>query len=198
MTVVTIRAKLLDAAISLFGIWGYKGVTTRAIAREAGCMEAGLYRHFGNKKKLYSEAIANVAEDSAAKMRDFVVDHFGKRMARETLIKAAIQCWYTSMSQSGAKLLLYVNLNDENHRQLAEGVFRKIVEVILDALGEERADKKRAKARAEALLMQLLVARCKYPGDSGLKKVDVDEWLRIEEQVRHHDRRSRPAGLRVS
>jgi AcrR family transcriptional regulator len=44
------RKKILQATIGLMKIKGFKGVTTRAIAREAGVNETTLFRHFGSKK----------------------------------------------------------------------------------------------------------------------------------------------------
>lgn len=47
------RKKLLTAALELFAQLGYRGTTTRAIARQAGVSEALLFRHFSTKEELY-------------------------------------------------------------------------------------------------------------------------------------------------
>ncbi|MFG2984464.1 TetR/AcrR family transcriptional regulator [Streptomyces sp. NPDC048258] len=45
--------RLLDAAETLMRTSGLASATTKAIAREAGCSEAALYKHFANKEELF-------------------------------------------------------------------------------------------------------------------------------------------------
>ncbi|MEV7562731.1 helix-turn-helix domain-containing protein [Streptomyces sp. NPDC089795] len=45
--------RLLDAAEKLMRTSGLANATTKAIAREAGCSEAALYKHFANKEELF-------------------------------------------------------------------------------------------------------------------------------------------------
>src|SRR6185436_14740523 len=47
------RKRLQTAALELFSQQGYRGTTTRAIARHAGVSEALLFRHFASKEDLY-------------------------------------------------------------------------------------------------------------------------------------------------
>lgn len=53
------RAKLLQAAMLVFAETGYAGATTRAIAGRAGVNEVTLFRHFGSKADLMTEALAS-------------------------------------------------------------------------------------------------------------------------------------------
>jgi AcrR family transcriptional regulator len=47
-----LRRRLLDAASRLFGEFGYERVSIRSIAREAGCSQMAMYRHFPDKEAL--------------------------------------------------------------------------------------------------------------------------------------------------
>lgn len=47
------RKKLQNAALDLFAQQGFRGTTTREIARRAGVSEALLFRHFPSKQELY-------------------------------------------------------------------------------------------------------------------------------------------------
>lgn len=47
------RKELLTAALELFARQGYRGTTTKEIARRAGVSEALLFRHFPSKEDLY-------------------------------------------------------------------------------------------------------------------------------------------------
>ena len=56
------RGKILLAAIGLFSKRGFRGTTTREIARRAGISEDLLFRHFPNKKKLCEAILAQRME----------------------------------------------------------------------------------------------------------------------------------------
>jgi len=47
------RARLIDAALDVFGRLGFEGATTRQIAKEAGANLAAIVYHFGGKEALY-------------------------------------------------------------------------------------------------------------------------------------------------
>ncbi|HEV3049135.1 MAG TPA: TetR/AcrR family transcriptional regulator [Longimicrobium sp.] len=53
-----VRDRLLHAALRVFEEAGSRGATTRRIAAEAGVNEITLFRHFGSKSVLLSEALA--------------------------------------------------------------------------------------------------------------------------------------------
>jgi AcrR family transcriptional regulator len=58
-----VREKLLQAALRVFQETGSRGATTRRIAAEAGVNEITLFRHFGSKAALLSEALQAAARD---------------------------------------------------------------------------------------------------------------------------------------
>ncbi len=47
------RAQILQTAIKLFSENGFRGTTTKKIAKKAGISEAMVFRHFRNKEELY-------------------------------------------------------------------------------------------------------------------------------------------------
>jgi AcrR family transcriptional regulator len=49
--------RIIDAAARIFAEKGFSGATTRTIAAAANVNEVTLFRHFGNKKKLYEEMV---------------------------------------------------------------------------------------------------------------------------------------------
>lgn len=51
------RLQILRSAIKVFAQHTYHGATTRGIAEEAGVTEALIYRYFGSKRVLFTEAI---------------------------------------------------------------------------------------------------------------------------------------------
>jgi AcrR family transcriptional regulator len=61
-----IREKILHAAARVYAESGYRGATTRRIAREAGVNEITLFRHFGTKDVLLHEAIESAGTEEPA------------------------------------------------------------------------------------------------------------------------------------
>ena len=55
------REQILHAALRCFAKHNYRGATTKRIAREAGVAEALIYRYFGSKQLLFSEAVDKTA-----------------------------------------------------------------------------------------------------------------------------------------
>ncbi|SES06030.1 transcriptional regulator, TetR family [Gracilibacillus ureilyticus] len=51
------KQKIIEATISLFVSKGYKGTTTKEIAKASGVNEVTIFRHFGNKRGLFEAII---------------------------------------------------------------------------------------------------------------------------------------------
>src|SRR6266481_5541297 len=55
------RRRLIEAAIQLFAVSGFDGVSTRALAQKAEVNLASIPYHFGSKKGLYRAAAEHIA-----------------------------------------------------------------------------------------------------------------------------------------
>jgi AcrR family transcriptional regulator len=53
------REEVLDAAVSVFAARGYHGASVQDVARRAAISEPYVYRLYGNREKLFTEAIAH-------------------------------------------------------------------------------------------------------------------------------------------
>lgn len=56
------RKQILKSAIRVFAEQTYHGATTKRIAEEAGITEALIYRYFGSKRALFTEAIVHTCD----------------------------------------------------------------------------------------------------------------------------------------
>jgi len=56
------RDQVVAAVLRLIGEEGLAGLSTAALAREAGMSEANLYRHFKNKKEILLETVARIGQ----------------------------------------------------------------------------------------------------------------------------------------
>jgi AcrR family transcriptional regulator len=59
------RQRLLDAAAESFQSLGYARTTTQAIATKAGVAEVTLFRHFGDKQKLFQAVVQQIGGGSS-------------------------------------------------------------------------------------------------------------------------------------
>ena len=57
---------ILDAAVQLFSVYGYDGVSMRRIAEAAGVSKANIYHHFASKQALYFAIMRRSAEELTA------------------------------------------------------------------------------------------------------------------------------------
>lgn len=57
------EAAILDAAVHLFSVHGYDGVSMRRIAEAAGVSKANIYHHFSSKEALYFAIMRRSAEE---------------------------------------------------------------------------------------------------------------------------------------
>ncbi len=68
------RAKMIEAAIEVFGTVGYEAASTRVLVERAGVNLAAIPYHFGGKRELYLAAAQSLA-DYARKQVDPIVAH---------------------------------------------------------------------------------------------------------------------------
>jgi len=74
-----IRDRILAAAAQVYAETGFRGATTRRIAAEAGVNEITLFRHFGSKLTLLSEAIGAAGREiTSSALPDVPVDPHGE------------------------------------------------------------------------------------------------------------------------
>jgi AcrR family transcriptional regulator len=69
MTAEERRAQIVGVATLLFARKGFKGTTTREIARKAGISEAVIFRHFSKKEALYTAIINAKCNDKDGQSR---------------------------------------------------------------------------------------------------------------------------------
>ena len=60
------RTQIIEVAMTLFANKGFKGATTRSIAKSAGVSEAIIFRHFATKEDLYDAIIEYTVEKRLA------------------------------------------------------------------------------------------------------------------------------------
>ena len=125
------RRKLQTAALELFAQQGYRGTTTRAIARRAGVSEALLFRHFSSKEDLYWSVLEQQCAVRGGRER---LDAMLRRGGDDTELFAAIAEDILARNFADSRLyrlLLFSAL--ENH-ELSHRFFRTYISEYYQAI----------------------------------------------------------------
>ena len=137
-----VEPEILKAAITLFGQYGYRGVTTRDIAHEANVVEGSIYQWFQSKEYLYLQAVNAVIANINEEFGKFLVNVFGRSddvdLAR---ISAGVQSWFASLPQPSAQLLMQAMRDDKVHK-IAKQPLEQLVNVVTKALASQKHDPK--------------------------------------------------------
>src|SRR5215472_12638568 len=178
-----IKAPILQAAIHLFGNFGFEGVTTRAIAQKAHCMEGGIYRLYGSKSLLYRDALTAVVQASVSSMAALALELFreeGTQTKWNAIIATVVHRWYSSFSQDGAKILQQVLLADKPRQEQAQEPFACVLAILQKTLGPELKSIPRKfdlKLRTQALIWTLFQHKLSYSGPVDKEELEVDRYL---------------------
>ncbi len=113
------RSQILRHAIKLFSQSGFRGTTTKEIARAAGVSEAMVFRHFATKSELY-DAILDHKACEGGDLNPF-------EWAREAMAK-----------KDDAEVFYHILLNALNHHELDPEFMRLLFHSALE--GHELAD----------------------------------------------------------
>ena len=132
------REQILQTAVNLFSQRGFKGTTTKEIARAAGVSEAMVFRHFENKDALYGAILdtkgcqdgvrrfpweQNVALQAAIEQKDDLAVFYN--IAFDALNK--------HQADEGFMRLLFYSALEEH--VLAERFFHEFIERIYEFIG---------------------------------------------------------------
>jgi AcrR family transcriptional regulator len=180
-----VQPKILDAAIKLFGEYGFEGVTTRDLAKEADVVEGSIYQWYKSKQNLYQQAINTVIARQFEDLGRFLVTLHGSTvehgMAQQ--ITEAVRMWYSSLSQPAARLLQQVLIADAKRYKDVRNLLDKVINIIAKTLDEWQKKTNRqsnAQAAAKTLVYSLFQIKVTYrkaaEADADSKEF-VEEWL---------------------
>jgi AcrR family transcriptional regulator len=123
------QASLIAAATSLFAARGFRGTTTKEIAKAAGVSEALLFKYFPTKRGLYAAILAEKA--NLTTLVEAIDDVAGKRDDERVFSLIAAYRIRPGADPTMLRLLLFSGL--EGH-ELADMFFSKQHRVINDYL----------------------------------------------------------------
>lgn len=164
---VTKLKSIEDTAIRLFASKGIKTITIKDIAKEAGCSEGALYRHYIGKDEmacvLYSREVEKFGDRLKALLNK--KGPFSKRL------KSAVELFYSFFDEDPLTFtfILLSEYNFPLKRKVAPGVnpYNIVFEFIKDGVenGEFRIrDRELGAAMVHGLVLQTLKASGRFEG----------------------------------
>lgn len=175
--------RLLDAAERLIRTVGTANATTKAIAREAGCSEAALYKYFASKEELFVRVLLERSESAAPLMAALAAEP-GERPVAACLAEIArhaatfyAESWPLAMPLFADPVLL--GRHREGLRRLGIGPHR-VLEALVAHLEREQG---RGRIRTDADVAAgaaLLLGACfqrasflHFSGEDAVRPVDA-------------------------
>jgi AcrR family transcriptional regulator len=169
------RQRLIEAALRIFGEYGFEGASTRALADAAGANLAAIPYHFGSKEGLYRAAAEFIVENTSKEVLPTVqkidLALASKKLSRrdatallhELLERFSAIVIGSKFADSFASFVMREQLQPGAAFEiLYEGMMRRLMEscakMLAIALGR-RHDDPRILVRAQTLLGQILVFR---------------------------------------
>lgn len=172
-----VEPDILKAAIQLFGLYGYRGVNIRDVAREAKVVEGSIYGWFGTKEHLYLQAVQSVLTDVNEEFGQFVVRVFGEteEVAQER-INEAVLAWFSSLPQPGARLLMQVMMGDDKLNKSARRPLEQMINILAKALASQKRQIKGFDPQGAALclvraLFQTRITEIKSTAEEEIQKI---------------------------
>ena len=132
------REQILQTAVSLFSQRGFKGTTTKEIARAAGVSEAMVFRHFENKDALYGAILdTKGCQDGVGRFPWEENETLRKAIEQKddfaVFYNIAFDALNKHQSDVGFMRLLFYSALEEH--ELADRFFHEFIERIYEFIG---------------------------------------------------------------
>jgi TetR/AcrR family transcriptional regulator len=160
MTGVDRKAQIVRVATQLFAKNGFKGTTTREIARKAGISEAVIFKHFSKKEDLYKAIIDSRCSESTGQPR--LISHLKGKKGKEVFEDMAAYLLAEHQKDSSfMRLLTYSALEKHDLSEIfikTKGLeLVEFIEAQIKALIEEGYFKKSDPALAARAFMGMVL-----------------------------------------
>ncbi|WP_088227560.1 TetR/AcrR family transcriptional regulator [Desulfosporosinus sp. FKB] len=120
--------RIIEAAKQLFMDHGFKGTTTKMIAKEANVNEATLFRHFKNKEGIFLAITKDLTKHSNSKLESIIESDIP---LEEMLFQFGMELYGRIVQSKG--VLIVAIIESKQRSELVKNVtntFRSIVEIL--------------------------------------------------------------------
>jgi len=214
-----VRQKLLDAAIAVFGRYGFDGASTRMLAKAADVNLQAIPYYFGGKEGLYLAAADHITErirvfagPVGVKIRArLAAQQAGEALspdeARALLIELLETMAHLMTNEESAAWARFIVAEQMEPTEAFERIYRNMMSRLMEAgrglLGvilDEDPESEAVRLRAVALMGQILVfrvARAAVTRQLGWQEIGPREFSGIRELIRRAVDALSPAERRV-
>jgi len=145
------REQILQTAVNLFSQRGFKGTTTKEIAKAAGVSEAIIFRHFANKEELYGAILDSKSCHDGLRRYPWesteVLEAIQAKDDFSVFYNLALQAINNHHKDEGFMRLLFYSALEEH--QLAERFFGEFITQIYGFIGEYVSERQKDGAMRE-------------------------------------------------
>ena len=146
------RERILRSAVELFSQRGFKGTTTKELARASGVSEAMVFKHFASKDELYAAILrSKTCEDGQNKFpwetNELLKTAIMERDDKAVFYNIALGALEKHHSDVPFMRLLFYSALEEH--DLAEQFFKEFIERIYQFIGGYIAERQREGAMRE-------------------------------------------------
>jgi AcrR family transcriptional regulator len=132
------REQILQTAVTLFSQRGFKGTTTKEIAKAAGVSEAIIFRHFATKDELYTAILDNKGcQDGVHRFpwedNDELIAAIGRKDDFAVFYNIALSAMNKHQADVGFMRLLFYSALEEH--ELADRFFHEFIERVYGFIG---------------------------------------------------------------
>ena len=144
---------ILQAAIKLFGMYSFNGVTMRALTKEARVQEPAIYLWFDSKENLYAHAVNAVVTQANTEFQNFVVKVFATGELTPSRLVQAVSDWYSAVPEVNARLLHQLLISDHKRDKVAREPLENIVDTIARGLDQQKKANRRLESQTAAMVL---------------------------------------------
>ena len=133
------REQILQTAVNLFSQRGFKGTTTKEIAKAAGVSEAIIFRHFATKDELYGAILHSKSCNDGLHRYPWESNEVLQEALRQkddfgVFYNLALQAMNNHQKDEGFMRLLFYSALEEH--ELAERFFGEFISQVYGFIGE--------------------------------------------------------------
>ncbi|HUR99444.1 MAG TPA: TetR/AcrR family transcriptional regulator [Pyrinomonadaceae bacterium] len=133
------REQILQTAVNLFSQRGFKGTTTKEIAKAAGVSEAIIFRHFATKDELYGAILHSKSCNDGLHRYPWESNELLQEALRQkddfgVFYNLALQAMNNHQNDEGFMRLLFYSALEEH--ELADRFFGEFISQIYGFIGE--------------------------------------------------------------
>ena len=148
----SMKARILAAARSIFGEYGYSDTTTRKIAKDVGIDISTLYYHWGEKQDLYEAVLQDVSEEIRARLNEVEKEVSGKTLKTRLEVSIDMMCDYLFSHPEVSNLILFGYFSKTRHGVTMDIQIQRYISNIAVAM-ELAADKKTVTVENKARIL---------------------------------------------